>query len=150
MDTFDLPTAKQRTSRIRALAVRDDHRGLLEIDAAPDTARLLELLGNDLAAAARLHLEAAQRWKIRMEETNQRRLEEAAVALDGFDLTLTRALLSRIEEDWLTPDDTAARDEILLQLEARTMETEDLTNLATQAFAEKKPGRKKWQRKRGR
>lgn len=150
MDNSDLQEAQQLTSRIRALAVRDEHRSLLEIDAQPETARLLGLLGTDLAAAARLHLEAARHWKARMEETNRRRLGEARAALDGFDLMLTRSLLSRIEEDWLTEDDSAVRDDILLQLEARTMETEDLTALEAEAFKEFKPQGRRWKRKRKR
>jgi hypothetical protein len=148
MDNPDHQQARQLASRIRALAVRDEHRALLEIDADPATSRLLDSLGTDLAAAARLHLDAARRWRLRMEETNSRRLEEAQAALDAFDLALTRALLSRIEEDWLTPDHAAVRDEILLQLEARTMETEDLSALADEAFQEFKPLKKRWQRKR--
>ena len=150
MENPDLHQARQLASRIRALAMRDEHRSLLEIDADPDTSVLLESLGTDLAAAARLHLDAALRWKGRMEETNHRRLEEARVALDGFDLVLTRSLLSRIEEDWLTPDDAAVRDDILLQMEARTMETEDLTALADEAFKEFKPQKRRWKRKRDR
>lgn len=150
MDNLDRERARQLASRIRAYAVRDEHRALLEIDADPATSRLLERLGTDLAAAARLHLDAARRWKLRMEETNGRRLEEARAALDAFDLALTRALLSRIEEDWLTPDDAAVRDQILLQLEARTMETEDLSALADEAFQEFKPLKKRWRRKKDR
>jgi hypothetical protein len=148
MDNPDLEAAQQLTSRIRALAVRDDHRGLLEIDAAPDTARLLDGLGTDLAAAARVHLDAARRWKSQMEAANRRRLEEARDALNGFDLALTRALLSRVEEDWLTPGDAAERDDVLLQMEARTMETEELTTLAARALEENRPRRRRWQRKR--
>lgn len=148
MDQPDLHAAQELVSRIRALAIRDEYRNLLEIDAQPDTTRLLNALGTDLAAAARLHLDAARRWKLRMEETNRRRLTEARDALNGFDLTLTRALLSRIEEDWLTSDDAAERDEILLQMEARTMETEDLTALAAEAFERHKPRGRRWRRKR--
>lgn len=148
MDQPDLHAAQELVSRIRALAIRDEYRNLLEIDAQPDTTRLLNALGTDLAAAARLHLDAARRWKVRMEETNRRRLTEARDALNGFDLTLTRALLSRIEEDWLTSDDAAERDEILLQMEARTMETEDLTALAAEAFERHKPRGRRWRRKR--
>ncbi|MDR9449776.1 MAG: hypothetical protein RI637_01050 [Acidimicrobiia bacterium] len=148
MDDRDRQRAQQLASRIRALAIRDEYRNLLEIDAQPDTARLLDALGTDLAAAARVHLDAARRWRARMEETNRRRLTEARDALNGLDLTLTRALLSRIEEDWLTDDDAAVRDEILLQMEARTMETEDLTALAAEAFEEHKPRGRRWRRKR--
>jgi len=150
MDHPDLQAAQQLTSRIRALAIRDEYRNLLEIDAQLDTARLLDALGTDLAAAARLHLDAARRWKVRMEKTNRRRLEEAQAALNGFDLTLTRALLSRIEEDWLTSDDAAVRDEILLQMEARAMETEDLTAFAAEAFEHHKPRGRRWRRRRDR
>ena len=150
MDNADLQAAQQLTSRIRALAMRDEYRSLLDIDAEPDTARLLDSLGTDLAAAALLHLDAARRWKVRMEETNRRRLEEARLALDGFDLVLTRSLLGRIEEHWLTPGDAGVRDDLLLQMEARAMETEDLTALATEAFQEFKPLKRRWQRKRDR
>ncbi len=148
MDSSEIQTAQQLTSRIRALAVRDDYRGLLKIDAHPDTARLLDLLSNDLAAAARVHLDASQRWKIRKAEANRRRLQEAQVALDGFDLALTRALLSRIEEEWLAPEDATARDEILLQMEARSMETEELNTLAAEAIEEHRPPRRWWKRGR--
>lgn len=144
----DLTAARQLTSRIRALAVRDDHRGLLDIDADPNTARLLALLSGDLAAAARVHLEAARRWRQRREEANRRRLEEARAALNGFDLALTRALLSRIEDDWLAPEDVSTRDQILLLMEARLMETEELSDLANEAIEEHHPRRRWWQRGR--
>lgn len=85
-----------------------------------------------------------------MEETNNRRLEEARAALDSFDLVLTRALLSRVEDDWLTDDDSAVRDIILLELEARAMETEDLAALAEETFQEFKPLKKRWKRKKDR
>jgi hypothetical protein len=148
MEHADFETAQQLTSRIRALAVRDDYPGLLKLDAQPDTARLLDLLNTDLAAAARVHLDAAQRWKTRKVEANHRRLQEAQTALNGFDLVLTRALLSRIEEDWLTPEDASARDEILLRVEARSMETEELNTLAEAALDEHRPPRKWWKRGR--
>ncbi len=148
MEKKDLERAQQLTSRIRTLAVRDDYRALLEIDAQPETARLLDLLSNDLAAAARVHLDAAQRWSRRREEANRRRLEEARVALDRYDLALTRALLGRIEEGWLTPEDAAVRDGMLLELEARSMETEELTSLAAAALDEHRPRRRWWQRGR--
>ena len=148
MDEPDLQAAQQLTSRIRASAVRDDYRSLLEIDAEPDTARLLDLLSTDLAAAARIHLDAARRWKLARQEANRRRLDEALGALDGFDLPLTRALLSRIEEEWLLPEDAAARDQLLLRMEARTMETEELSSRADEAIEEHRPPRRWWQRRR--
>ena len=148
MEQNDLETAQQLTSQIRALAVRDDYRELLKLDALPDTTRLLDLLDTDLAAAARVHLDAAQRWKARQAEANHRRLEEAHAALNSFDLALTRALLSRIEEDWLTPEDAGVRDEILLRMEARSMETEELNTLAVEALNEHRPARKWWKRRR--
>jgi hypothetical protein len=148
METPDLEEAQQLTSRIRALAVRDDYRGLLDLDGQSDTARLLDLLGNDLAAAARVHLDAARRWKRRKAESNRRRLDEARTALDGFDLPLARALLSRIEEEWLEPADAAERDEMLLRMEARAMETEELTTIAAEAIEEHRPPRRWWPRRR--
>ena len=148
MEQPDLQAAQRLTSRIRARAVNDDYRSLLEIDADPDTARLLGVLNTDLAAAARVHLDAARRWKKGREDANRRRLDEAQVALGGFDLPLTRALLSRVEEEWLTPEDGATRDDLLLRMEARTMETEELSTLAADALEEYRPRRRWWQRKR--
>jgi len=149
MDDPDFHAAQRLTSRIRALAVRDDYAGLLEIDVDPDTSRLLDLLSNDLAAAARVHLGAARRWKQRKQAANRRRLEEAGDALAGLDLALTRGMLGRIEEDWLIPEDAAIRDDLLLRMEARTMETEELNTLASQALDEHRPRRRRRQRRRG-
>jgi len=150
MDSLEVDAARQLTSRIRALAVNDDYRRLLEIEAEPDTTRLLDLLSNDLAAAARVHLEAAGRWKRRKEEANRRRLQEARSALDAFDLPLTRALLSRIEQEWLQPEDVAGRDEILLLMEARSIESEELSDLASEAVQELRPQRRGWKKRRNR
>src|SRR3972149_11960354 len=101
MDDPDFHAAQRLTSRIRALGARDDYAGLLEIDVDPDTSRLLDLLSNDLAAAARVHLDAARRWKQRKQAANRRRLEEAGDALAGLDLALTRGGAGRIEEGWV-------------------------------------------------
>lgn len=148
MDGADLERAHQLTSRIRALAVRDDYRGLLAVAGQPETDRLLDLVSNDLASAARVHLDAADRWRQRRVQANRRRLAEAHEALDAFDVTLGRALLGRIEEDWLEPDDAADRDQLLLRVEARAMETEELASLASDAIEEHKPRRRWWQRRR--
>jgi hypothetical protein len=148
MNETDLEHAQHLTSRIRALALRDDYRGLLAVAARPETEQLLDLLSNDLASAARVHLDAAHRWRERKVQANRRRLTEAQTALDAFDVSLARALLGRIEEDWLEPQDESARDQLLLRLSARTMESEELTSLASEAIEEHRPRRRWWQRRR--
>jgi hypothetical protein len=148
MNEADLEHAQQLTSQIRSLALRDDYRGLLAVAARPETEELLDLLSSDLASAARVHLDAADRWRQRKADANRRRLAEAQAALDAFDVSLARALLGRIEEDWLEPDDEAARDQLLLRLSARTMETEELSTLASEAIEEHKPRKRWWRRDR--
>jgi hypothetical protein len=148
MDEASLERAQQLTSYIRSLAVRDDYRGLLALAEHPDTEPLLDLLSNDLASGARVHLEAAERWRQRRIQANRRRLSEAHDALDSFDVPLARALLGRIEDEWLEPEDTAERDQLLIRMEARNMESEELATLAEEAIDEHRPRRRWWQRRR--
>lgn len=148
MDDATLERAQQLTSHIRSLAVRDDYRGLLVLAGHPETQPLLSLLSNDLASAARIHLEAAERWRQRRVQANRRRLSEAHDALDAFDVPLARALLGRVEDEWLEPDDAGERDRLLLRMEARSMENEELATLAEEAIDEHRPRRRWWQRRR--
>jgi hypothetical protein len=147
---FEQSEAAQTLSRqILALARRHDHRALLEIDADPQTADLLDFLDDDLSRAAAVHLQGARTWRRRREEANQRRLTEARAALDGFDLARARSLLLRVEDEYLSTHDAADRDDILLALEARSMETEQLQQTADQILDEHLPFWRRWFRKGG-
>ncbi|MDF1595660.1 MAG: hypothetical protein P1T08_06145 [Acidimicrobiia bacterium] len=140
--------AQALNRRILALARQHDHLALLALDADPETAPLLALLTGDLASAALVHLEGARAWRRRKEEANQRRLAEARAALDGFDLVRARSLLFRIEEEFLSSPGVEDRDAILLEFEARTMETEELQETAEDVIDEYLPRWRRWLRKR--
>lgn len=134
--------------RILALARQHDHPALLAIDADPETASLLAILNGDLASAALVHLEGARAWRRRKEEANQRRLTEARAALEGFDLVRARSLLFRIEEEFLSSQGIDDRDAVLLEFEARTMESEELRETADDIIDEYQPLWRRWRRKR--
>jgi hypothetical protein len=140
-----MEAARALNRRILALARRHDHLALLAVDADPETAQLLALLDGDLASAALVHLEGAKAWRRRKEEANQRRLAEARTALDGFDLVRARSLLFRIEEEFLSSRGVDDRDAILLEFEARTMESENLQEIADDIIDEYLP---RWRRRR--
>lgn len=122
--------ARDLGGRIRELALKRDYPALLEIGADPATRPLLDRLPREHAAAATIHLEAARRWREQRRSNGRRKLEEARSALDRLDLTLARALLERLEDAYLTTDDLAERDSLLLELEARAIESEELSEAA--------------------
>ncbi|MDH5372650.1 MAG: hypothetical protein OEX97_06870 [Acidimicrobiia bacterium] len=146
--TTEHDAARSLNRRILVLARQHDHQALLEIDADPETERLLGLLSDDLASAAVVHLQGARAWRRRKEDANRRRLVEAKAALDGFDLARARSLLLRIEEAYLSPEVADERDAILLEFEARSMESEQLQETADQVIDEYTPRWRRWLRKR--
>lgn len=144
VSTEDRTAALELSRRILALAREHDHPALLEIDSDPETARLLALSGDELAKAAEVHLRGARAWQRKKEDANLRRLDEARLAIDGFDLGRARSLLLRIEEEYLTADGFAKRDALLIDLEARSMESEALQESAEQIIVESLPRWRRW------
>mgnify|MGYP001825854848 FL=1 len=144
----DRSAAIALSRRILALARQHDHAALLAIDADPETARLLGSSSEELAKAASVHLRGARAWRRKREDANLRRLEEARVAIDGFDIARAKSLLLRIEEDYLTPEGSSLRDGVLLDLEARSMESESLQASADQIIVEHLPRWKRWLKRR--
>ena len=102
----------------------------------------------ELAKAASVHLRGARAWRRKKEDANLRRLEEARTAIDGFDIARAKSLLLRIEDDYLTPESSSLRDGVLLDLEARSMESESLQASADQIIVEHLPRWKRWLRRR--
>ena len=144
----DQAAALALSRRILALAREHDHHALLSIDADPDTARLLALSSDDLARAAEVHLSGARAWRRRKEDANLRRLDEARTAMDGFDIARAKSLLLRIEEEFLSAEGFELRDSILLDFEARSMESESLQASAEQIIVESLPRWRRWMRRR--
>ena len=130
------------------LARQHDHVALLAIDAEPETAELLALLPEEFTEATRVHLEGARSWRRRKVEANKRRLGEVRQALDGFDLVRARSILLRIEEEYLSPESVADRDQILLDFESRSMETEQIQAIADEIIQENTPRWRRWIRRR--
>ncbi len=144
----DIDAAKELNRKILALAREHDHQGLLELDADPETGRLLELLPEGMSGAATTHLQGARVWRRRKEEANVRRLDEARDALAAFDLERARSLLLRVENAFLTTETFADRDRLLLDFEARSMENEELQNSASEILEEHLPRWRRWFRRR--
>jgi hypothetical protein len=145
----DRAAAIELSRRILSLARRHDHAALLEIDADPETSRLLGSSNEELAKAASVHLRGARAWQRKKEDANVRRLEEVRTAIDGFDIARAKSLLLRIEEDYLTPEASSLRDGVLLDLEARSMESESLQASADQIIVEHLPRWRRWLKRRG-
>ncbi len=144
------PTDDQAWSlhrRILELADADESRLLLAIADDPSTGPLLERLPEAARRRSDLQLRRARRWAERQRTTNRRRLTEARAALDALDLELARGLLARIDGEFLDPEERRRRDEMLLELSARTMEFEDITRRVPDARPQT---RRRWWRHRDR
>ena len=139
---------KQRAQLLVDRIMRDarahDHRALLEIDADPDTAMLLDLLPETATHGANLHLRGARIWRDRQNEKAKDKLDAAKTALDGLDISLAKGLLRRIDSSFLGDLELARFDELLLATEARAAELEDIQRRVPSSSPDKK------QKKRGR
>lgn len=141
--------AHQLASRISALARQHEHLALLDVDETPDTLSLLALLPDSTRNRAEIHLQGARHWGRRQVESNRRRLQEARTALDGVDLVLARSIVRRVEERFLTDLEISERDQLLLDISARSMEAEELAATADQILAAEEPTHHRWWRRRG-
>ena len=146
-DTME--AAYQLASRISALARQHDHLALLDVDEAEMTASLLALLPDSTQERAQIHLRGARHWGRRQVESNRRRLEEARGALDGLDIVLARSIVRRVEERFLTELEIAERDQLLLDISARSIEAEELAESADQIVAEEKQAQRRWWQRKG-
>ena len=105
----------------------------------------MDLLPTAASDRARLHLRQARRWADRKRATNRRRLDEARAALTALDLELARGLLARVEDPFLDDAGRKERDDLLLELSARTMEFEDIARAVPPP---EQPRRRRWWRRR--
>ncbi len=125
-----------------------DHRGLLAIDADPDTAMLLDLLPETASRDANLHLRGARIWRDQQNEKVQDKLDAVNTALDGLDISLAKGLLRRIDSSFLGDLELARFDELLLATEARAVELEDIqSRVPTSPPDKKRKGRGRFWRR---
>ena len=118
--------AQELHRRIIDLGAARSYPELVEIARREETPILLGLLSDSARDRAELFLRNAARWADGRRLTNRRHLDQARRALDALDVQLAAGVLARIDPDFLDEDDTARRDELLLEVSARRMELESL------------------------
>ncbi len=133
------PAARRRSGAIQAAARNHDFEALVELASDPLTKRLLAVLPRELRDAGLLQLQNADSWEDRKTETTARRLEEAAEALAAFDIRLARSLVSNLDNRFLSDASREDRDRLLIDIEARAMEAEVLSEKARALDAELRP-----------
>lgn len=105
----------------------------------PLTRAQIRLADDDTREQVELYLREAERWEARRRETNSRRLTEARKALDGLDLELARGLMNKIDGRFLSDEENKERDQLLLDISARVMEMESLSDTGGQLMENDRP-----------
>jgi hypothetical protein len=141
--------ARELHRRILRLGEDGDHMSILDVQADPATTPLLSLLSDAARDRAELTFRIAERWGDSQRQVNARRLGEAHRAFDAFDVELARGLLARLYDRFLTTEQVAERDDLLLALSARSMELEDLRQAEERLTGRKPTSRRPWSRRRG-
>lgn len=145
-----LAAARELYQRIVDRGSLDDHAAVLAIERDSSTRSLLDLLSESDRRRAEIYLGATVRWAAARKKKNERRLDEARRALDGFDLELARGLIALIEEPFLDGPAIATRDGLLLDIEARSREMESLRETERRLTGPSPTERRPWWRRRGR
>jgi hypothetical protein len=123
--------AKELVGRIQEAALDDDFKALLTIDADPSSKALLDRLPAEQTVQARVHLRNARIWKGRQNEKAKSKLDAAESAIDGLDLQLARGILRKLDPGVLADIELERYDGLLLEVEARAMEIEDIESHIT-------------------
>jgi hypothetical protein len=140
--------ARSLHERITRLGHDRDLEAILQLVEHREIRRLLESGPESSRARAEAYVKEAERWAQRKRETNVRRMAEARRALDGLDLELARGLMSKIDGRFLSEEEAEERDELLLDIAARTMEFESLSETGDRLLeqAEESEERPWWRR----
>jgi hypothetical protein len=120
---------------------------LLMVD-DPITRRLVALASPSARDRVDLYLQEAERWRKHQMEINGRRLGEARRALEGLDLGLAQGVMSKVDERYLSDEGREERDQLLLDMSARTMDIESLAQLGGKVKRPHRAGRRKPGRRR--
>lgn len=147
-------TGKDNLTEARALvdeivrhARADDYPALLDIDGDPRTRVLLDALPERQTRSAEVYLKGARGWRSRQNEKARSKLQAASKALDELDVVLARGILRKIDSEVLEQPELARYDELLLAVEARALEMEDIeSGLPTLPPDDKPRQRKRWWR----
>jgi hypothetical protein len=137
-----LQQARTLVSEILRLARAHDNKALLAIDDEPETGLLLGLLPARDSRQAEVHLDGARTWRTRRNMKALEKFDAAGKALDELDLTLARGILRKIDASLLGEPELARYDELLLALEARTMELDEIQAGLPEIPEKKEPRRR--------
>ncbi len=110
------------------------------------TKRLITQASHSSRDRVDLYVQEAERWRKHQTEVNTRRLGEARRALEGLDLGLAEGVMRKINERFLSDEGREERDQLLLDMSARTMEIESLARIKVKRPG--KPGRRTTKRRR--
>lgn len=148
---IDMKRARELSEHIVRLGAERRQAELVELAHDDSTQGLLDLLPESAKEQAEAHLKLAERWEESRREANRRRLSEARRAVDGLDLELARGLTNKIDGRYLSDAQLEERDELLLEISARTMEMESVTEkghrLIEQSEPKKNSGDRPWWRR---
>lgn len=144
--------ARTIAERIIELGDEREFGEIADLAHEPDTRLLIDLLPDTYRKRPDLYLREAVRWEQKRKETSTRRLAEARKALDGLDLELARGLLNRVDSRFLSDEQKEERDQLLLDISARTMELESLDESGDELIEKREPrqqrgGRRPWWRR---
>jgi hypothetical protein len=95
----------------------------------PVTKRLVDLAAHSSLDRVDPYVQEAERWRKHQLDTNTTRLGEARRALEGLDLGLAEGLIRKVDERFLSDEGREERDQLLLDMSARTMEVESLARI---------------------
>ena len=125
-----------------------DNKSLLTIALDPETVELLAVLPQRELRQAEVHLEAARIWQVTQNEKAKRKLDAANKAIDSLDIPLARGVLRKIDPDVLDETELDRYDELLLSVEARAVELEEIeSRLPPTPPAEAPPRRRRFWRR---
>lgn len=113
-------------TEILRLAHALDHKALLAIADDLETESLLGLLPSRESRQAEVHLEDARIWRAKQNRKAREKVDAADEALSKLDLVLARGILRKVDASVLGDLELARYDELLLAIEARAMELEEI------------------------
>jgi len=131
--------ARAIAERIIELGDEREFSQIVDLAHDPDTRALIDLLPDTYRKRPDLYLREAIRWEQKRREISTRRLGEARRALDGLDLELARGLMNRVDSRFLTDEQKEERDQLLLDISARTMELESLDESGDELIEKREP-----------
>jgi len=125
-----------------------DNKSLLTIAVDPETEEILAVLPQRELGQAEVHLEASRIWQVGQNEKAKRKLDAASKAIDRLDIPLARGVLRKIDADLLDKPELGRYDELLLAVEARAVELEEIEGRLPQTPAADTRSRQKrfWRR----